>query len=355
MIKILYVNSLNLGVCYWRIENYAKELVSFKERCAVHVQYFFDPRDNKAWDKLAVGFGEMSEHIQDELSAAFKFFDVIIFQKIQNKEALALIEELRKQNPKVKIIAEIDDSIGDVTPSNVGADKFTKAHGYAAYHVNMSDAVICSCDYLANSIKPIVGDKPIHVAPNCIDWETWKWVESDKKHKEYRIGYVGAGAHDEDLLIAYRAMLPVLEKDKNCRFVIRYGGYKPKFLKDHPQIEYKQADAPISKYPQMLYDLKLDLALAPLRDTEFNRCKTNLKWIEWSSMGVPVVASNVEPFKNTKGKIFLADNDIDSFTKKILEAKETDVTKDGLIKDNKRNYDLHAETDKLLTFIEKLV
>ena len=32
--RILYIPNSNLPICYWRIENYAEEMVKFKDDCA---------------------------------------------------------------------------------------------------------------------------------------------------------------------------------------------------------------------------------------------------------------------------------------------------------------------------------
>ena len=96
LLKVLYVPSLNVPLIYWRIENYAQEMVKMGERCIVHVEYMVDPRQTMAWDGMAFNCGEHSEAIQEKLYSAFKFFNVIIFQRIQNKEALALIAALKR-------------------------------------------------------------------------------------------------------------------------------------------------------------------------------------------------------------------------------------------------------------------
>ncbi|MBU0762801.1 MAG: glycosyltransferase, partial [Candidatus Altiarchaeota archaeon] len=54
---------------------------------------------------------------------------------------------------------------------------------------------------------------------------------------------------------------------------------------------------PIDEYPQRVKDLNIDIALAPLRDSDFNRAKSNLRWLEYSALKIPTVASNVEPFR----------------------------------------------------------
>jgi len=40
-----------------------------------------------------------------------------------------------------------------------------------------------------------------------------------------------------------------------------------------------------------------DIGLAPLRDNHFNRGKSNLRWLEYSALKIPTIASDVEPFK----------------------------------------------------------
>ena len=319
MLKVLYVPSLNKGVVYWRIEAYAQQMVKLKEDVAVNVEYFRDIIDiNVAWDDAAIGKGKISQKIQEKMKNAFKFFDVIIFQRIQNMPALAMINELRKEFPKTKIVAEIDDSVGEVSPSS--PHKWGQHHRWSAEHLHMSDAVICSTQYLADSIGFIIGDKPVHVAPNCINKSMWKIKKCKDKHKHVRIGYVGGGAHDEDLLIAYRAMLPILEKDNKVKFVIRYGGFRPKFLLEHPQIDFKSVAWEMDQYPQELENMKLDLALAPLRDSEFNRCKSNLKWVEWSILNVPLLASPVEPYIKTSGVIYITkDNTVQEWKSSLKE------------------------------------
>ena len=381
MIKILYVNTLNLGVAYWRIENYAEQMVRMKASATVNVEYFDDILPlHVSWPSMCVGYGEISDKIQRKLRSAFKFFDIIIFQRFHSLAAIALIEEFKKEFPKVKTVAEIDDSLGEVSPSS--PYNWTDQHRWSAEHLYRSDAVICSTEYLAKSIRPVltsgtplhVGDKPLHIAPNCINRGTWKVDKKKLSHDGIRIGYVGGGAHDDDLRIAYRALLPLLDKNIHVKFIIRYGGYRPSFLKKHPQIDFKSVNWNMTEYPQQLYDMDLDLALAPLCDSEFNRCKSNLKWIEWSSLDVPLLASDVEPYRKTKGGIWLVDNSIKSwrnaFTEFIsdndlgiggglkshLETKsQPNKSKMKLSKQCITYYSLHTETRKLLYFLKSLL
>ncbi|QKS82333.1 hypothetical protein [Pseudomonas bijieensis] len=60
--------------------------------------------------------------------------------------------------------------------------------------------------------------------------------------------------------------------------------------------EYHDAVA-IDEYPAKLASLDLDLALAPLEDNLFNRCKGNIRLLEFGACGVPVICSDIEAYR----------------------------------------------------------
>jgi hypothetical protein len=355
MLKVVYIPTLTSGVCHWRIESYAQELLKFFPEASVHVNYMPGFKEKIAWDKICLGFGDTSKQIQEQLESCFQVFDVIIFQKIQYKEALALLEKYKEMYPETKIIAEIDDSVGHVGPSNPHFFQFADHHKWAAQHCIMSDGIITSTEYLAKSLAEF--NDNIHVAPNCINTKIWEFLSPElPTGGPARIGYVGAGSHDEDLKIAYKAMLPLLDSG-DFKFIIRYGGFRPKWLKKHKAIDFKRVAWTMDKYPQKLADLNLELALAPIRDTEFNRCKSNLKWIEWSSLGVPLLASRVEPYDKTVGSIYLTSNDVNDWTTFIKGLSphlrtNPEAMRRILQRENRENYNINNETRKLIDWLK---
>ena len=50
------------------------------------------------------------------------------------------------------------------------------------------------------------------------------------------------------------------------------------------------------RFVKRMFSLNLDIALAPLEDNEFNRCKSNIKWLEYSSCAVPGIYSDLPPY-----------------------------------------------------------
>lgn len=355
MKKIVYIPTLNIGVCYWRIEAYANEMV--RQKVPVFVNYFYNPNDKISWEYAAIGYGKESQTIQDVLEGMFKYYDILIFQKLQTKNGIFLLNEMKKKYPNKLVVAEIDDSIGDYSPTLY--EKTKDQANWAAEHVRMSDAVICSTQYLADSIQEL--NTKTYVAPNCIDSHSWLFQPVKKTNKNFNVVYVGGAGHDEDLRFIYEPMLLFLKENSNAIFKIRYGGYRPSFLEEHPQIDFKQVSWAMSEYPQKLADLEADLALAPLRDTEFNRCKTNLKYIEWASIGVPILASHVEPYKKTKEFVhglFLTQNSKEKWYFSLQDAHHDIISKainnDKIASSSLDCYNLENETKKLVSFLNSL-
>ena len=56
---------------------------------------------------------------------------------------------------------------------------------------------------------------------------------------------------------------------------------------------------PVGEYPARLASMELDVAVAPLEDHPFNRAKSNLRLLEFGALGVPVVASDIHPYRNS--------------------------------------------------------
>ena len=83
----------------------------------------------------------------------------------------------------------------------------------------------------------------------------------------------------------------------------------------------------IADYPNRLAALDLDLALAPLEDNLFNRCKTNLRQLEYGACGYPVVCSDIDPFRDSGLPVTLVRNRTDDWLQAIrMHLADPDAT-----------------------------
>ncbi|QDX97168.1 hypothetical protein EGD00_08830 [Pectobacterium carotovorum subsp. carotovorum] len=85
-----------------------------------------------------------------------------------------------------------------------------------------------------------------------------------------------------------RSVVKALEDDVEWVFM----GMKPEGVK----CEF-HAGVPIEYYPQKTASLNLDLALVPLEYNLFNECKSNLRLMELGACGVPVICTDIEPYR----------------------------------------------------------
>ena len=68
----------------------------------------------------------------------------------------------------------------------------------------------------------------------------------------------------------------------------------------------------ITEYPELLKSIKANVMIAPLANNTFNRAKANIKLTEGGSMGIPVIAQNLECY-NSDGWKYLFDTTPEMF------------------------------------------
>jgi glycosyltransferase involved in cell wall biosynthesis len=82
-------------------------------------------------------------------------------------------------------------------------------------------------------------------------------------------------------------------------------------------IEWHHA-VPLADYMDKLNDLRLDIMLIPREDNYFNRCKSNVKFLEASMCEVPVIAQGFpdgnSPYQGVDEKQLVICNTIDEWS-----------------------------------------
>lgn len=83
------------------------------------------------------------------------------------------------------------------------------------------------------------------------------------------------------------------------------------------EIQY-QPPSDIFNYPREMKARKIDLLCAPLIDSEFNRCKSNIKFLEFSALGIPMCGQNISTYNKYTKMVFNNGNDIDQLTERLF-------------------------------------
>jgi glycosyltransferase involved in cell wall biosynthesis len=134
--------------------------------------------------------------------------------------------------------------------------------------------------------------------PNCIDFNKWDYRKSKKHENKVVIGWIGGGNHEEDLRIMTEVIPPILSKYKNVEFKFVHG--VPTYLRNFDKrVKHTLDWSDIDKYPDFVASQSFDIGIAPLVYNKFNMSKSNLRWLEYSALKVPTVATRIEPYTNS--------------------------------------------------------
>ena len=277
------------------------------------------------------GFGMMlrkNESVTpDELAKRFKKkADVWVVKYIEDLTTANLLVWMRNKE-RFKLVIDIDDNVWEIPYGNITIEgkEAVEAHvkrGFWTMELMKSaDAVTVSTEPLKEKLK--IFNKNIVVIPNLIDPKDWHFKR--KKHKKIRIGWIYSHTHIPDIKEVKFALNEIKKKYKDKVEIIIFGSSLKVF--EFEPIHYwgvKFAD-----YPKKLTELAFDISICPLEDNEFNKCKSNIKWMESSLSGAAVVASKVYPYeKSIEHGItgFLANNYIDEdwvkYISLLVESKE---------------------------------
>lgn len=133
----------------------------------------------------------------------------------------------------------------------------------------------------------------VRVLPNTLLSENWP---KERKHTKpdgepLVLGWAGGTSHAPDLRLVYPVLLQLLDEFPTLE--VQIAGLVTDDVPVHPRLVRPRA-VRIEEYPDLLAGF--DIAIAPLLDSRFNRCKSDLKFLEYGMVGLPTVASPVAPY-----------------------------------------------------------
>jgi glycosyltransferase involved in cell wall biosynthesis len=108
------------------------------------------------------------------------------------------------------------------------------------------------------------------------------------------IGYMGTSGHLNDLMMILPTIERLMEAHANLRFELFGTIQAPDSLaRFGSRVAAHQPDLNYAGFIAKLHSLGWWIGLAPLEDNAFNRCKADTKWVEYTTAGIAVVASDM--------------------------------------------------------------
>lgn len=217
-------------------------------------------------------------------------YKVIIGQRLDKAQALPVWRRLRASH---RLVYETDDDWFSVPP-----DRFRNPGGREAYLDNLThaaqvaDIITVSTGPLAEVMAAQTGHRDIRVVPNRVP-EALLTLERNRNHRRVVAGWAGGSSHKADLAMIAPALREFTARHKRaelhmmgCEFA-EVTGCKARFTNWVP------CDATLAYYR----NIDFDIGLAPLTGTRFDQSKSAIKALEYMALGIPVLASDCEPYR----------------------------------------------------------
>lgn len=218
--------------------------------------------------------------------------DRVLLQHSISDEDISNLRNIRHLLPHTFVIQLMDDLTSDLPTSHPNFNfGMREGHVRTIEAISLCDRLIVSTQPLADYYSSYCDD--IVVVPNALEEKMWgHYFKPLQERSRLRVGWAGAAQHQGDLAIVAE-VLEHFSKDVDWIFM----GMCPDNLR--PMIKEFHSFVSYTDYPAKLATLDLDIAIAPLEDNAFNRCKSNLRLLEYGAMGWPVVCSDVYPFRTS--------------------------------------------------------
>lgn len=278
--------------------------------------------------------------------------DLVIMQEMGSQNAVEIFEKLRLW--RIPFMAEFDDFVHHVSPRNIwGFPAWNPSTLYIHRAMELARAsagVTVSTPQLAREYFPY--NPFIYVIPNYLDKDLWDVPVHKFSDGKIRIGWMGGNAHSDDLKMVSGVLEKIL-KQYDGKVMFETMGMTHQELGGIFSLNAQATECsacgyqgmlkhsngePINEYPMALAGKGWDIAIAPVINNSFGNCKSDLKIKEYSAIGLPIVASDIVPYKEAvdNGASVLLANSFESWYNMLVELIENKEKREEMGRKNKQ-------------------
>ncbi|MBF4613849.1 hypothetical protein [Curtobacterium sp. VKM Ac-1376] len=196
----------------------------------------------------------------------------------------------------IRIVAEVDDDFftasgrARLARAEYDPDRLASIDAL----VRGADTVVVSTPELAEVVRPVA--RHVTIVPNALDAELWTTAatedDDDRPDGEHRVLYMGTLTHAADLELL-RDVFDDLATVDGTPIRLEVIGVTEEGGADW----FRRVEVPDGHYPAfsrwlVAHRERWRAGVAPLRDEEFNRAKSDLKFLEYTALGLPAVVSD---------------------------------------------------------------
>jgi glycosyltransferase involved in cell wall biosynthesis len=313
--------------------------------------------------------------------------DVVLLGRAAGEHTFGIVKRIQGWGKKV--VFDLDDNMFDVSvisphytnlgvmPVNVENEDGTfddlYKDGDAGFDVKRNRSIrksflklIRAADCVTVTTTPLekiyrkYNDR-VRVIPNAIDFRRWDKVNTSHNSGKVRILYTGAANHREDWMYVYPVLEDLQKKYKDVTIVLMGTDWRDvtksldySRVEVHPWVDFEA-------YPHLMKSLCCNIGLAPISKTDFNDCRSELKWVEYSSQKMATVASPWGPYKRSikDGETGLLADEREDWFKALSKLIEDSTLRERVgnqaYKECRKKFNLDFTVDKWVGVFQEVI
>ena len=217
--------------------------------------------------------------------------DIVVLQRRVSDDELERMRRMPRYSHALKVF-ELDDYLPNLPAKNAHREHMPSdiLRGLRRAFA-LVDRLVVSTPALAEAFAGMHPD--IRIARNRLPPAWWGGLPAPRRNTgaKPRVGWAGGVGHTGDLELIADVVAELANEVDWVFFGLCPERLQPHVAEFHPGVD-------ITVYPRALALLNLDLAIAPLEQNRFNECKSNLRLLEYGACAVPVVCSDVGPYRS---------------------------------------------------------
>jgi hypothetical protein len=209
-------------------------------------------------------------------------FDAVMYQRPFSKDCLNICGYLKQCG--IKLWLDYDDNLFALNPENPTYALYNNPETQTNIKnmLGLADAVSVPTEYLRQAYSEF--NKNIYVVPNA--FHDTLFTRPEVKPRTNNVIWRGPEAHIFDLMSHSKELNQITKDFPEWRFM--FAGFSPWFLSETNNKGHIPS-MDIVMYMKMLFDMAPSCLHVPLADNSFNRCKSNIAYLEGSYAGAVCV------------------------------------------------------------------
>lgn len=219
--------------------------------------------------------------------------DVLVLQFVKDWELTGICQ--RRRSAGRVTVFEANDFFFDLQPWNPIAPHWQDRTVQELYLqlLALADGVQTSSEELARRWRRL-GARDVAVFPNHL---THVPPLPAVPERPLTVGWAGSPGHLADLYDVAPHLQRWLDANPDVRLAVMTSEPGRAFFRLPPERYHFEGFNSLEAYLRFLQ--RLDIGLAPLLPTDYNRCRSDVKFLEYASQGVAGIYADLEPYAGT--------------------------------------------------------